>query len=157
MKLRVLSMFFLLVLGSSCQFFNPDKNNPLQKIDTVIDYSSVDTFPAFDNCKKSIDKDEQILCFRTTIHRHITSTLSKQKFKLKKSFNDTFVVHVLVNNKGVISLKKIESTPLIRILFPSIDSIINESIRGLPKTFPAIKRGIPVATQYQIPIQISVK
>ena len=40
---------------------------------------------------------------------------------------------------------------------PTLDSILNLSIKNLPKIFPANKRGIPVTTKYRLPIRIQLK
>lgn len=156
MQYRVYFFIFIAVFCSSCQFINPDRKDTIQQLDTVIDFTSVDTFPAFDICKGSIDKNEQISCFRKTIHEHITATLLEERFAVKKPLNDSVFVHLLINRKGKVTLKQIESSLALKKLLPRMDSLIKVSINKLPKLFPAIKRGIPVATQYKLPIHVYV-
>lgn len=157
MQLRVFFLFILIVISSSCQFFNVDKKNNIQVLDTIIDFSSVDVSPSFKVCDSIIDKKAKTDCFRNTIHQEIFDNLSKQKIQIKKPISEIIQVQLEINNKGVVSLKKIETSILLQEAIPNLDSLITQSLLQLPKLFPAIKRGIPVTTQYQLPIQIDVK
>lgn len=156
MRFRVLSLFLIILIGTSCEFFSLKKKSQLQEIDTIIDFSSVDVFPTFDACKSFIDKEKKTDCFRNTIHQHISENLAKNKIEVKTPVNEIINVVVLINNKGIVSIQKITTSDVLKTEIPTIDSLISESLQNLPKLFPAIKRGIPVATQYQIPIQINV-
>lgn len=156
MRFRALSLFLIILIGTSCEFFNIKKKSQLQEIDTIIDFSSVDVFPTFDTCKSFIDKEKKTNCFRKTIHQHISKNLAKVKIEVKNPVNEIVNVVVLINNKGNVSIQKITTSDVLKKEIPTIDSLIIASLQNLPKLFPATKRGIPVATQYQIPIQINV-
>ena len=156
MRFRVLSLFLIILIGTSCEFFNLKDKSQLQEIDTIIDFSYVDVFPTFDVCKSYIDKEKKTACFRETIHQHISKSLAKNKIEVKKPVNEVLNVEVLISNKGIVSVQKIITSDVLKTEIPAIDSLITASLQNLPKLFPATKRGIPVATQYQIPIQINV-
>ena len=156
MRFRVLSLFLIILIGTSCEFFNLKDKSQLQEIDTIIDFSSVDVFPTFDVCKSYIDKEKKTACFRETIHQHISKSLAKNKIEVKKPVNEVLNVEVLISNKGIVSVQKIITSDVLKTEIPAIDSLITASLQNLPKLFPATKRGIPVATQYKIPIQINV-
>ncbi len=156
MRFRVLSLFLIILIGTSCEFFNLKDKSQLQEIDTIIDFSSVDVFPTFDVCKSYIDKEKKTACFRETIHQHISKSLAKNKIEVKKPVNEVLNVEVLISNKGIVSVQKIIASDVLKTEIPTIDSLITASLQNLPKLFPATKRGIPVATQYKIPIQINV-
>lgn len=156
MRFRVLSLFIIILIGTSCEFFSLTKKTQLQEIDTIIDFSSVDVFPTFDACKNFIDKEKKTNCFKKTIHQHISKNLEKHKIEVKNPVNETVKVEVLINNKGTVSIQRIIASDVLKKEIPAIDSLITASLQNLPKLFPAIKRGIPVTTQYQIPIQIKV-
>ena len=157
MRFRIVSLLFLIIVSTSCEYFNFNKKSQLQEVDTIIDFSSVDVFPTFEACKNFIDKAKITDCFRTTIHKHISESLAKHQLEVKNSVNEMIKVVVLISNKGVVSVQKIMASEILRNEIPAIDSLIMVSLQDLPKLFPATKRGIPVATQYQIPIQINVK
>ena len=156
MRFRVLSLFLIILIGTSCEFFNLKDKSQLQEIDTIIDFSSVDVFPTFDVCKSYIDKEKKTACFRETIHQHISKSLAKNKIEVKKPVNEVLNVEVLISNKGIVSVQKIIASDVLKTEIPAIDSLITASLQNLPKLFPATKRGIPVTTQYKIPIQINV-
>ncbi len=156
MRFRVISLFLLILFSTSCEYFNFNKKSNLQEVDTIIDFSSVDVFPTFEACKSFIDKVKKTDCFRTTIHKHISESLAKHQLEVKKPIDETIQVSVLINNKGVVSVQQISSSEMLKKEIPTIDSLITISLQDLPKLFPATKRGIPVTTQYQIPIQIHV-
>src|SRR5690606_26336094 len=129
----------------------------LQELDTVIDFSSVDVSPSFKVCDSIIDKKAKTDCFRNTIHQEIFNNLSKQKISAKNPISEIIQVQLEIDNKGNVSLKMIEASLLLQEAIPNLDSLITQSLLQLPTLFPAIKRGIPVTTQYQLPIQIDVK
>ena len=156
MRFRVISLFLLILVGTSCEYFNLNKKSHLQEVDTIIDFSSVDVYPTFEACKSYIDKTKKTNCFRNTIHKHISESLAKHKLEVKKPVNETIQVAVLITNKGKVSVQKITSSAILKKEIPTIDSLITLSLEDLPKLFPATKRGIPVTTQYLIPIQINV-
>ena len=66
-------------------------------------------------------------------------------------------VVVRIDRNGNATVVEIISSDVIKASIQSLDSLVKVSVGNLPKLFPATKRGIPVATQYQIPIQIRVK
>ncbi len=156
MRFRIVSLLFLIIVSTSCEYFNFNKKSQLQEVDTIIDFSSVDVFPTFEACKNFIDKAKITDCFRTTIHKHISESLAKHQLEVRNPIDETIQVSVLINNKGVVSIQKISSSEMLKKEIPTIDSLITISLQDLPKLFPATKRGIPVTTQYQIPIQIHV-
>ena len=156
MRFRVISLLFFIIVSTSCEYFNFNKKSKLQEVDTSIDFSTVDVFPTFEACKSFIDKAEKTTCFRNTIHKHISENLAKHQLEVKNPIDETIQVSVLINNKGDVSIQKISSSEMLKKEFPAIDSLITISLQDLPKLFPATKRGIPVTTQYQIPIQIQV-
>ena len=156
MRFRVLSLFLLVLIGTSCDYFGLKKKTNLQEVDTIIDFSSVDAAPTFEVCKEFIDKEKKSDCFRNTIYTHISSSLSKHSFEVRKSINEVVNVDVIIDSKGNATVQQIISSSLIKQKLQSLDSLIKVSVANLPKLFPAIKRGIPVTTQYQIPIQIRV-
>ncbi|WP_298879396.1 hypothetical protein [uncultured Polaribacter sp.] len=133
------------------------KNTQKSTLDTIVDYSSVDTFPSFKECDSIIDKNQKSTCFRNTIHQKIGEELQKNTFTIKDSIDEVIYVDLLINSNGIFSLDSIQSSLKIKTEIPSIDSVIKASIKKLPKIFPANKRGIPVTTKYQLPIRIQLK
>jgi|AP95_1055475.scaffolds.fasta_scaffold37990_1 hypothetical protein len=156
MKLRVIFLLLLVGFTTSCQFFNLDRNSMQQEVDTVVDFSVVDVSPSFAICDSIIDKAAKTACFRETIHQQISKSLGATPMVIKGSIDETIFVHVLIDKDGKFTLKNIESTPELKEVLVHLDSLVRLSLQSLPIVFPAIKRGIPVSTQYQLPIKIRV-
>lgn len=149
-------LIIVCVLFSSCEFFNFKKIENQQVIDTIVDFSKVDTSPSFVECKDKIDR-ERLACFRSTIHQKLSENLAIHQIKVKDSIDETISVFLSINSKGNISLKEVVSSDNIKTQISSIDSLLKISVDKLPKISPALKRSIPVNTEYQLPIRIIFK
>jgi len=154
MFFRKISYLFFLIFFSSCQFFTTDITKNTQKLDSIVDFSKVDVSPSFTKCDAFIDKQEKTNCFRVTIHKMVAANLGKHKIEIHHSISETILVNLVIDVQGNIILKSIESSKNIKKEIPILDSILQLSLEKLPKLHPAIKRGIPVTTQYQLPILI---
>lgn len=153
--MRVLLFLFLLIFITSCDKLSFKKNNDIPVLDTIVDFSTVDTFPSFKVCDTIINKTKKETCFRNTIHQKIGEELQKHTFLLKDSIDTTILVDLIINAKGDIIFSGLNSEK-IKTELPELDSIIKVTIENLPVVHPAIKRGIPVTTKYQLPIRIKL-
>ena len=159
MFLRVFSFLILMIFVTSCDKFSFKKNtNSTNKIvlDTIVDFSSVDTFPSFKVCDSLIDKQKKSDCFRTTIHQKIGEELLQHQLIIKDSIDEIIYVDLIINSSGIFMLDAIESSENIKNQLPELDSLIKSSILKIPKIFPATKRGQQVITEFDLPIIISV-
>lgn len=156
MLYRIVSLLILLLYCSSCSFFSSDAKQHDQKLDTIVNFSKVDVSPSFIICDSLIDNDKTT-CFRNTIHQEFTKNLSKHRFKVKNTIDEKINLDLLIDSKGKVSLQQIHSSKKVQEELPKLDSLLTISVCQLPKLRPAIKRGIPVTTQYQLPILIQVK
>lgn len=156
MKLRIFFIGIAFVTLYSCQFFTADKNKTIQKLDTIVDFSSVDTSPTFDDCKALINKNEQDNCFRNTIQQKIGEKLATFSLEIKQPVDEIVIVTILINQQGEFEFQKLQASEIIKKELPQLDSILKTSVAHLPKVYPAIKRSIPVATQYELPIRIKL-
>jgi len=157
MFLRVSSFLLLFIFITSCDNFSFSKNKNMQLLDTIVNFSSVDTSPSFKVCDSIIDKQKKTNCFRTTIHQKIGAELQKHQFVIRDSISEIVYVDLLINSKGKIVLEAMESSEEIKIKLPKLDSVLRISIDKIPNVYAAIKRGIPVTTKYRLPIKIQIK
>lgn len=157
MLLRVFSFLILLFFCSSCNFFSFKKKNNINLLDTVVNFSSVDTSPSFSICDSIINKAKKTNCFRSSMHKLLTKELSSYKFVIYDSIDETVKVKLIISSKGEIVFKELASSKRIKNDLPQLDSLIRNAVVKLPKIYPAIKRGIPVITQYELPIRIKLK
>jgi len=122
-----------------------------------VDYTSVDVSPSFKVCDSLIDKDEKSSCFRSTIREEIASNLAKQSIQVAQSVDETIEVAITIQSNKEAKLTSIKSSDSLLVILPSLKDILKKSVEELPAIYPAIKRGIPVTTQYKLPIRIKLE
>ncbi len=143
-------VLLLLLIMQSCEYFITPKPAPI-----LIDFSKVDSSPSFEECKLLID-DERTQCFRNTIHKKLTTALTKHSLTVKQAVNETVQLQLIISAKGEITVKDLTLSKQLTAEIPKIDSLLRSNVDNLPKVSPAKKQGIPVATQYTMLIKIMV-
>lgn len=142
--------FFLI----SCEFFQKKKLSNDSIVDTVIDYNSVDVFPLFPKCDSIPSQEKQKICSQIKLSEHIYASLSSVNISTQKHVQDTLLIRLKIDNAGKVSLSHIKSSEFIQQQIPNLDSLIKNGIDSLPMLKPAIKRDMPVATEFSLPIVI---
>lgn len=154
--MRFLIVVLIVCLFSSCEFFTKKRSDNEQKLDSI-NFTSVDRAPSFKVCDSIFEKTEKNNCFRNTMYLEITKSLSEQEIKVKEDIDEIIQVIISIPSDGTISLKSIEASQKVCVQIPNIKEVIEKSILDLPKVFPARKRGIPVTSEYMLPIRIQLK
>lgn len=149
-------LLLLLVSLSACDKFSFKSNGNIHFLDTVVNFSSVDTSPSFSSTDSLISKNEKSASFRNTMHQKIGAELLKHQFIIQDSISEIIYVDLLITSKGKIILEAITSTDDIKRQLPKLDSILKVALDNVPNIYPAIKRGIPVTTKYRLPINIEL-
>jgi hypothetical protein len=150
---QLITVFFCSLLVVSCSYFEKDsKKEPIQEVDTIIDFNSVDAFPLFPNCKDIPSRKKQQICFQLEIAQHIYASLKQYQLNANEVINDTVLVKLKIDTFGITSLSGIQISPKTNELLPEFDSILKVSLQNLPKLQPAIKRAMPVTTEFTLPI-----
>lgn len=150
---KLFTVFFCSLLVVSCNFFeNQLKREPIQEIDTVVDFNTVDAFPLFPNCKDIPSREKQQICFQLEIAQHIYASLKKYPLNSNEAINDTILVKLKIDVLGKTSLSAVKISEITKKQFPEFDSILKVSLQNLPIVQPAIKRNIPVTTEFTLPI-----
>ena len=157
MFFRAFSFLVILFLSTSCDKFSFTKRNQTQAIDTIVDFSLIDTFPSFKNCDSIFDAKQKADCFRETIHLKIGKELEQYSFTIKDSISEKVFMNLIISSKGKVVLEKVQSSENCKLQLPELDSLLLLSVQNLPVIYPAIKRGIPVTTKYSLPIIIELK
>jgi hypothetical protein len=151
-------LFILLIcsfLVLSCSYIEKNtKRAPIQKIDTIIDFNNVDAYPLFPNCADIPSRDKQQICFQIEMSQHIYASLEEFKLSVKDSVNDTILVKLKIDASGKTTLSNIIISDKTRELLPQFDSILRVGLLNLPTLEPAIKRAMPVSTEFTLPIVI---
>lgn len=150
---------FLLILISltlsSCDYFSFKKpvKKEIPSVDSI-DFSKVDEFPIFPECDSIPSIEKQRICFQLEMSKYIYQALDTLDINAKVALNDTLIVKIIVDKNGYTKLSSIQKSDYFTQKIPKIDSIINASLKNLPKLQPAIKRGIPVDAEFSLPILI---
>ncbi|MEQ6125339.1 hypothetical protein AAON49_14110 [Pseudotenacibaculum sp. MALMAid0570] len=155
--MRVLVFIIFVFCLTSCDYFSFKRNKNQEKINTEVDTTSVDTPPSFEVCNSIIDKEEKTDCFRKTIHKEISTSLSKQSIQVKKSVNETIEVVIVIQADNKAILKSLKASDILLKQIPDIKEKVEKSIQELPKILAATKRGIPVTSEYTLPIKIQLE
>ena len=84
------------------------------------------------------------------------SQLANETIIVTKDINDTITITFQISEKGKLSVIDIKSSDLIKEQIPEMDALLIESLKDLPKIFPAIKRSQQVKTEFKLPVVIYV-
>lgn len=149
--------FFIVIICSllimSCSYFNvTNKKEAIPKIDTIVDFNTVDAFPLFPICKDIPSRKKQQICFQLQMSQYIYASLKKHSLNANQLINDTVFVKLKINALGKTSLSSIKISNKTKELLPEFDSLLKVSLLKLPVLSPAIKRDMPVTTEFTLPI-----
>lgn len=150
-------LIFLLLLVTSCQFFETEKvssENVYKKEMEAIDWKDVDSYPSFSNCENTLEKPEQKECFINTISSHLYKSISHEGMIATREVYDTVKVNFEVSSSGQLSILEIKMDTVLQKEFPDLEIWLLQSIDSLQPVAPAYKRGIPVKTQFTLPVVI---
>ena len=155
--MKKLLPILLLMLLQSCQYLEkkvPNEKELLDKQIKEINWNEVDEYPSVADCEKLTDATQRKQCFfeflTTTIQQKLSiDTLSALFPKL-----DTIEVKVTVFPNANMEFEPQFPKDSVAYDTIKIDSILRARLVGFPKVNPAIKRGIPVKTQFVLPVII---
>lgn len=148
-------LLFIVLLATSCQFFETEKiaaEEIYKEQMQTINWNDVDRYPAFSNCQNALEKPEQKACFINTITSQLHQSISHENMVAVREVYDTVKVDFVVSSKGNLSILQIKIDTVLQKEFPFLKTWILQSIDSLQPVAPAYKRGIPVKTQFTLPV-----
>ena len=126
--------------------------------DAIIDYTIVDVYPLFTNCKNLEGQEKLEQCFGTELVEQLKQRIVLDKVRGPAATYDTIYVELLIAKNNKIEISEIRSSNILKEKIPNFESILIASVNELPTLLqPAIKRGIPVNSKFKLPILIRVK
>lgn len=155
--MRLLLLGILLISASSCQYFDTEKISSKTFYDEeikTIDLSEIDAYPTFQECESALEKEEKRLCFENELTARIAQSLSRQSLKAIYTLQDTIWVDFSISETAKIKVLEVKVDSLIHLEFPKLQATIAQKIDSIVLKAPAYKRGIPVRTQFNLPIII---
>jgi hypothetical protein len=147
----------LLLLVTSCQFFETEKvsSEKIYKDEMeAIDWKDVDRYPSFSNCDNILEKPEQKDCFINTVSSQLYRSINHEGMVATREVYDTVKVNFEVSSSGQLSILEIKMDTVLQKEFPDLEIWLLQSIDSLQPVAPAYKRGIPVKTQFTLPVVI---
>ena len=162
-KYKKLKHYFLIVvflLFNSCQYFGkrvPSEQELLAKELNEINWKEVDEFPSLADCEKIEDKTQRQQCFFEILTQLIQEKLSVDTLSVLYPELDTIEVKVTVFPNSTMQFEPQFPKDSVAYDTIKIDSILKARLVDFPKVNPAIKRGIPVKTQFVLPVILKVE
>jgi hypothetical protein len=160
MKKIILTLLLTLVLVNSCQYFEkqvPSEQELLQKELNSINWKEVDEFPSVFGSDTIENKIERQQCFFEYMTQLIQHKLSVDTLSVLYPELDTIEVKVTVYPNSRIIFEPLFPKDSVAYDTVKIDSILKARLVGFPKINPAIKRGIPVKTEFILPVILKVE
>ena len=125
----------------------------MQKELKAINWKQVDEYPSVADCENIDNKVQRQQCFFEVLTQLIQQKLSIDTLSVLYPKLDTIEVKVTIFPNATMQFPK-DSVAYDRI---KIDSILKARLVDFPKVNPAIKRGVPVKTQFILPVIIKVE
>lgn len=150
-------LYFLILSLASCQYFEkqvPSEKELLEKQIKEINWKEVDEYPSFSNCDSLADKTSRKQCFFEFMSSTIQQKIGVDSLKIVFPKLDTIEVKVTILPNATIEFEPQFPNDAVAYDTIKVDSILKAKLVDFPKVNPAIKRGIPVKTQFILPIII---
>jgi len=159
--MRKLSIIlFTGLLFSSCQNLNKSEISEeelLQQELKKVNFSQVDEFPSVAACDTLKDVETRKLCFFDYLTVAIQEKLSIDTLAILYPEIDTIQVKVTVYPDSRLEFEPHFPSDSLAYDKNKIDSILRNRLKDFPKINPALKRGIPVKTQFVLPVILNVE
>jgi hypothetical protein len=145
---------------ASCQYFEkqvPSEQELLQKQIKEINWKVVDEYPSITECEKITDKALRKQCFFEFLANTIQEKLSVDTLSILYPELDTIEVKVTINPDASMVFEPQFPKDSVAYDTIKIDSILKIKLVDFPKVNPAIKQGLPVKTQFILPVIIKTE
>ena len=147
----------MLILLQSCQYFDkqvPNEKELLEKQMKEINWNEVDEYPSVADCEKLTNATQRKQCFFEFLTATIQQKLSIDTLSALFPKLDTIEVKITVFPNANMEFEPQFPKDSVAYDTIKIDSILRARLVDFPKVNPAIKRGIPVKTQFVLPVII---
>lgn len=154
------SVFFLFLFLVSCHYFEkpiPSEEELFQKRIKEIDWNEVTNYPSVAECDSILDKEEQKACFFDFLSKIIHQKMVSDSLSIRAEIIDTIDVSVTIFPDATLSFEPIFKKDSVSYDKHKIDSLIKARLTDFPKIEPALKEGIPVKTQFILPVILKME
>lgn len=152
---QFIALFLIYICCTSCDYFCkpvPSKEILLENELKSIDWNQVDQYPSIVECENIEDKSQRQQCFFEYLTSIIQQKLSQDTLPFRGVNMDTITVKVTVFPDATIDFEPQFPKDSVAYDIIKIDSLLTEKLKDFPRINPALKRGIPVKTQFILPV-----
>lgn len=132
----------------------PSEQELLEQQLREINWKEVDEYPSVSDCETLTDANLRKQCFFDFLTATIEQKLAVDTLATMFPKLDTIEVRVTVLPDATLEFKPEFPKDSVAYDTIKIDSILRARLVDFPKVNPAIKRGIPVKTQFVLPVII---
>lgn len=155
---KIFAILLCCTLLGACRFIDqqiPSEEELLKKELETINWGEVDEYPSVASCDSVATKEEKKQCFFQYLTELIQMKLSADTLAVRYPQLDTIDVKVTVLPNATLEFEP-QLTDSIPTEHAEIDSIIKSRLVDFPEIHPALKRGIPVKTQFVLPVVLDI-
>ncbi|MBB1148589.1 MULTISPECIES: hypothetical protein [unclassified Myroides] len=148
-------VFFFPVLFTSCQWMSsrlPDEQQLLEEELNKIDWTKVDLYPSVASCDSIFDEETRKECFFTYVTQELEANLHLDTLRGTFAHMDTLNVLVTIQPDARVSLALYQVNDSLKQQVNSVDSLLQEKSKIFQNLSPAMKRGVPVTSQFVLPL-----
>jgi len=157
---KITLLLLAMLLASSCQYFDkqvPDKDQLLQQRLKEINWKEVSSYPSLAECDVITDRNLKKECFFAAMTQLVQQKLGVDTIGMLYPEIDTIQVKVTVFADATLKFEPQFPADSVSYDKMAIDSILKSRLVDFPKIEPAQKEGIPVTTQFILPVILDVK
>lgn len=148
-------IFFFPVLFASCQWMSaqlPNEQELLEEELNKIDWTKVDTYPSVASCDTIFDETARKACFFDYITAALEENLRMDTLRGTFATLDTLNVLVTIQADAQVSLSLYQLNDSVKQQLKSVDSLLMVKSKTFDNLSPATKRGVPVTSQFVLPL-----
>jgi len=154
------ALIILLLTATSCQLFETEKISTQtfyeEEIQTI-NWNDIDQYPAFSQCEDLSEKKEQKECFKNTLTASLFDAANRSILATSRAINDTIFLGFSISEDAKLTVTSIEIDSTVLSVVPFLKEALLNRIDSLQLNAPAYKRGIPVKTEFTLPIVITTE
>jgi len=158
--MKKIAFLILPMLFASCQYFEkqvPNEDELLQQRLKEINWKEVSSYPSLAECDVITDKALKKECFFSAMTRLVQEKLNSDTIAILYPELDTIQVKVTVYPNAALKFEPQFPKDSVHYDTAKIDSILKARLIDFPKIEPAQKEGVPVTTQFILPVILDVK
>ncbi|RYD86273.1 MAG: hypothetical protein EOP54_30610 [Sphingobacteriales bacterium] len=158
--MKKISLVILTFMAVSCQYLDkqvPDEDALLQERLKEVNWNEVSSYPSLAECDAITDKVLKKECFFSTMARLVQQRLGADTIAILAPQMDTIALKVTVYPDATLKFEPQFPADSASYDKVKLDSIITSKLIDFPKVEPAQKEGVPVTTQFILPVILDVQ